>query len=235
MKQQKIELQAQVRTVSGKKVKSLRNSGYLPAVIYGHNFAALSVQIPYKDFEKIYKQAGGSTVVYLSVDGKDYPTIIHDVSVNPLSEGFLHADFYKVKLDEKITAKISLRIIGESQAVEELGGILVKNISELEVEAFPQDLPHEISVDITALKNFRDHVLVKDLPISDKVKVRAKPDEVVVLIQEPISEEKLKEQLETQPATAAEDVEVIKKEKKEEEMPPEEATPPVAEKEPKSK
>lgn len=233
MKEQKIELQAQMRAISGKKVKSLRNSGYLPAVVYGHNFSALSVQIPYKDFEKAYKQAGESTVVYLSVDGKNYPTIIHDVSIEPLSESFLHADFYKVKLDEKIIAKIPLRIVGESRAVKELGGILVKNISELETEAFPQDLPHEISVDITALENFRDHILVKDLLISDKVKIKAKPDEIVILIQEPISEEKLKEQLETQPAAAAEDVEVIKKEKKEEE--PAEETPVSAEKASESK
>jgi large subunit ribosomal protein L25 len=223
---EKIQIQAQKREVTGRKVKTVRKQGILPGVVYGHNFKPLNIQIPVKTFEKVYAEAGESTLVYLDVDGQDYPTIIHDVVRDPRSDAFLHADFYKVKLDEKIHAKIQLSFIGEAPAVKSLGGILVKNISELEVEGFPQDLPNKIEVDISKMADFKSQILVKDLPISSKISIKAKPEEIVVLIQEPISEEELKAQLETPAAGAPEEVEVIKKEKPEEE--PAEETPAAA-------
>src|SRR5688572_24766026 len=103
---QKITLQAQSRAIIGRQVKSLRSEGLVPGVIYGHGFDPLSLQVNYKDFEKAYKQAGQSTVVYLDLGGTNYPTIIQDVTMDPVSDKFLHADFYKVRLDEKITAHI---------------------------------------------------------------------------------------------------------------------------------
>lgn len=190
----------------------------MPAVIYGHDFKPLSIQIPAREFEKVYLEAGESTVVYLKVSGQDYPTIIKDVVRDPLSDKFLHADFQKIRLDEKIHAKIQLNFVGESPAVSGLGGILVKNISEIEVEGLPQDLSHQIDVEISSLKEFKDQILVKDLPISSNLEVKISPEAIVALIQEPISEEELKAQLKTPAVAAPEEVEVIKKEKPEEEI-----------------
>lgn len=215
---QKVTLQAETRSIIGRQVKSLRRQGFVPAVVYGHEFKPLSIQVPLKDFERVYAEAGESTVVYLNVNGQDHPTIIHDIVRDALSDKFLHADFYKVRLDEKISAKIQLNFIGESPAVKGLGGILVKNISEIEVEGFPQDLPHQIDVDISGMAELRSHIQIKDLPISTKLEVKAEPEAIIALIQEPISEEELKAQLETPAAAAPEDVEVIKKEKPEEEV-----------------
>ena len=185
-----------------------------------------------KELERVYAEAGESTVVYLNVNGQDHPTIIHDIVRDALSDKFLHADFYKVRLDEKIHAKIQLNFIGESPAVKGLSGILVKNMSEIEVEGFPQDLPHQIDVDISDMAELRSHIQIKDLPISSKLEVKAEPEAIVALIQEPISEEELKAQLEAPTVAAPEEVEVIKKEKPEEE--PAEETPaalaPAAEK-----
>lgn len=219
----KITLRAEPRNIIGRKVKSLRREGFVPAVIYGHGFESLPVQVPVKDFEKVYAEAGESSVVYLNLEDESYPTIIQDVARDPVSDKFLHADFYKVRLDEKIKAEILLNFVGESLAVKEFGGILVKNISEIEVEGFPQDLPHQIDVDISSLKELKEHILVKDLSISGKLEVKADPETIVVLVQEPISEEELKAQLET-PTAAPEDVEVVKKEKAEEEVPAAEET-----------
>lgn len=210
----KVEIQAQPRSIVGRQVKTLRTSGFVPAVLYGHHFKALNIQIPTKTFEKCYAEAGESTLVYVKLDGKSHPTIIHDVARDPVSDRFLHADFYKVKLDKKIKAKIPLAIVGESPAVKGLGGILIKNINEIEVEGFPQDLPHQFDVDISMLAQFRDHVQIKDLKIPAHVEVKANPEDIIALIQEPISEAKLKESLETAPATGVENVEVIKKEPK---------------------
>ncbi len=189
----------------------------MPAVVYGHDFKALSIQVPMKELERVYAEAGESTVIYLNVNGQDHPTIIHDIVRDALSDKFLHADFYKVRLDEKIHAKIQLNFIGESPAVKDLGGILVKNMSEIEVEGFPQDLSHQIDVDISKLAEFNSHILIKDLAISDKLEVKVDLEAIVALIQEPISEEELKAQLEAPVAGTTEEVEVIKKEKPEEE------------------
>ena len=215
---QKVELQAQSRTIIGRASKTLRTQGLVPAVLYGHNFTSLNIQIPTKEFTKVYALAGESTLVYLKLDAEAYPTIIHDVTVDPVSDGIIHADFYKVRLDEKIKAKIPLVIVGESPAVKSLGGILVKNLNEIEVEGLPQDLPHQFDVDISKLEKFGDHFLVKDIKVSDKLTVMINSDDIIALIQEPISEEKLKESLETTSTTTVEDVEMIKKEKKEEEV-----------------
>ncbi|MEK7616077.1 MAG: 50S ribosomal protein L25 [Patescibacteria group bacterium] len=215
---QKVEVQAHPRSTVGRASKTLRSQGILPAVLYGNNFKPLNIQIPMKEFGKVYAQAGESTLVYLKLNDQSYPTIIHDVTTDPVHDTFIHADFYKVRLDEKIKAKVPVVIVGESPAVKSLGGILVTNINEIEVEGFPQDLPHQFDVDISSLVLFRDHFQIKDLKVPANVEIKANAEEIIALIQEPISEEKLKESLETAPATSVEDVEMIKKEKKEEEV-----------------
>ena len=225
---QKVQLQAEPRSVIGQRVKTLRKAGLVPAVVYGHDFKSLSIQVPVKELERVYAEAGESTVVYLNVNGQDHPTIIHDIVRDALSDKFLHADFYKVRLDEKINAKIQLNFTGESPAVKGLGGILVKNMSEIEVEGFPQDLPHQIDVDISGLAEFKSQIIVKDLNVSNKLEVKADPEAVVALIQEPISEEELKAQLEAPAAGGVEEVEVIKKEKPEEEAAEGEEAAPAA-------
>src|SRR3989338_4894073 len=212
---QKIELRGNIRTVFGGQVRALRNSGYVPAVLYGKGQEALSLQVAAKDFGRVFKEAGESTLVYVNVDGKVYPTIIHDVSKDPLTDGILHADFYKVRLDEKIKTNVPVVFVSESPAVKELGGIFIRNVNELEVEALPQDLPHEFAIDISSLKSFGDQILVKDIDLGTNVKVEADAEMIVAIIQEPMSEEELKASLET-PTTDVEDVEVIEKEKKEE-------------------
>ncbi len=212
--QHKIELNAQVRTVLGSKVGQLRKSGLVPAVLYGKDQEPISLQVPQRDFNKTYHAAGESTLVYVTVDGKIYPTIIHDIARDPASDAVIHADFYKVNLSEKIKTNVPVVFSGESQAVKD-GGILVRNVNELEVEALPTDLPHEITVDISRLVKFGDQLLLKDLNLGSKVHLTANLEDIIVTVQEPISEEELKASLET-PSAGVEDVEVIEKEKKEE-------------------
>ena len=226
----KVELQAQPRTLVGRVRKKLRTQAMIPAVIYGHNFKSLNIQIPVKEFKSVYAQAGESTLVYLKLDTESYPTIIHDVVVDPVHDFVVHADFYKVKLDEKIHAKIPVVITGESAAVKD-GGILVKNINEIEVEGLPQDLPHEFTVDISSLLKIKDQIQIKDLKVPANIEIKANIEEIVVLIQEPISEEKLKADLEAT-APTADDVEVIEKEKKEAEVAEGETAPVETAKEP---
>lgn len=214
-----LELHVQKRESVGKSLNSLRKEGFLPSVIYGHNFETTPIQIKYKDFEKIFKAAGESTLITLKIIGQgSEPAVIKDIQKDPVNGQIIHADFYKVNLKEKIKAKIPVVAIGESEAVKN-GGVLVKTVSELEVEALPQDLPHELQIDISKLNNFGDQILVKDIAVSGAVKIEAGPEEVVALVQEP-REEKIEEAA----PPSVEEVEVIKKEEKKEGEPAAEAT-----------
>ncbi|MEK7138671.1 MAG: 50S ribosomal protein L25 [Patescibacteria group bacterium] len=213
--QSKIELEAQRRGSIGSGLGKLRRDGFIPAVLYGKGQEPLSLQVSLKGFSKVLKEAGESTLVYVNVGGQSYPTIIHDVARDTVKDDILHTDFYKVRLDEKIKTKVPVVFVGEAPAVKDLAGIFVRNVNELEVEAFPQDLPHEITVDISSLQNFGDQILVRNIDLSTNVKIEADAETIVATVQEPMSEEELKASLET-PTAGVEDVEVIKKEKPEE-------------------
>lgn len=212
---QKVELTAEPRSITGRAVKRVRASGQVPAVLYGKGVQTLSIQLPSKAFEQTYRQAGESTLVYLTVGGQTYPTIIKDVSREPVSGAFVHADFYKVSLTEKITAMVPVVFTGESPAVKDLGGIFVRNVNELEVEAFPQDLPHEIEVDVSGLAELNSSLTVGDITGHGWV-LTADKDEVIASVTEPMSEEELKAELEA-PTSDVSAVEEIKKEKPAEE------------------
>ncbi len=217
VKKEKIELNAQKREVVGGGLNKLRKNGYVPAILYGKNQEPLTLQVFAKDFNKALKMAGESTLIYLSVNNEVHPTIIHDVARDPVSEDILHTDFYKVSLDEKITTDVPVVFVGESPAVKELGGIFVRNVNELEIEALPQNLPHELTIDISVLKNFGDKITIKDLKkgLGSLAGLTSEDDDAIVAaVQEPISEEKLQASLEESTA-GVEDVKVIEKEKKE--------------------
>ena len=202
---EKIELQAEKRESVGKSLNSLRKEGFLPSVVYGHNFESVAVQLKYNDFEKVFKKAGESTLINLKIGNKEEPTVIKDIQKDPVTDQIIHADFYKVNLSEKIKANIPVIVKGESEAVRN-GGILVKTVNELEVEALPQDLPHILEIDISHLQNFGDHLQIRDILVSEKVKITANPEDTVVLVQEPRAEEV------EEAAPSVEEVEVIKKE-----------------------
>ena len=91
---EKIELQALPRTITGRATKSLRSSEILPGVIYGHSFTSINIQIPLKAFQKAYTQAGESTLLYVRLGDESYPTIIHDVAIDPVSDRPIPAPFY---------------------------------------------------------------------------------------------------------------------------------------------
>jgi len=212
----RIELNAQKRTVLGHRVKQIRRFGFIPAVLYGKGQESIALQIPVKDFDRALRVAGESTLIYVNVDDKSYPTIIHDVARDARKDNVIHADFYKVKLDEKIRTSVPVVFVGESPAVKELLAIFVRNVNELEVEAFPQDLPHEISIDISALKAFGDQIHLRDIVLSDTVKLIGEPDEIIATVQEPKSQEEIDAEL-AEPTTDVSAVEEIKPEEKTEE------------------
>ncbi len=208
-----LEIKAEPRTVRGSKVNKQRRAGKIPAVVYGHGVESQPLFIDAKIFLKIYKEAGESSLIGLELEGKKRNVLIHDVQRDPLSEDFLHVDFYQVRMDEKLKATVPLEFIGESEAVKALSGILMKAIQEVEVEALPQDLPHHIEVDISPLATFEDRIAIKDLMVANGVKILAEPDDVVVSVAPPRSEEELAA-LEAKVETPIEEVKVVGEEEK---------------------
>lgn len=187
-----ITINASKRAISGKSVKQLRKNGKIPAVVYGHEVTTANLELSEIDFIKAFRQAGESTIVNLAVEGKNTPVLIHDVQNHYLTDKPVHVDFYAVNMKEKLRATVQLHFIGEPQAVKALGGILMKNLSEVEVECLPADLPSHLDIDISNLNTFEDEIRVSDLKVSDKVEILAAPDELIVAVTPPRSDEELK-------------------------------------------
>ncbi len=192
-----LELNAKVRETLGKKVKSLRKQGIIPAVFYGAKTKSVPLGVDYNEFEKIYEIGGESTIIKLKIGppagGESKNVLIYDVVKDPVTDKFIHIDFYQVRMDKLITTEVPLVFEGESSAVEADDGVLIKNATNVEVEALPADLPHEIKVDISTLKTFEDSIYIKDLKVPERVKVLAESEEVVASVAPPRSEEELAE------------------------------------------
>ncbi|MDI6717497.1 MAG: 50S ribosomal protein L25 [Patescibacteria group bacterium] len=203
-----IDLQAQKREITGKKVKALKKQGLIPAELYGHKTENVHLAVAEKEFSKVFKEAGESTVVNLVFGGKKISTLIQDVSSDPIRQKFNHIDFYAVKMDKKIEANVVLEFKGESAAVKQ-GGVLVKSMKEIEVRAFPNDLPSYFEVDLSKLENLHQSIYVKDIKVSDKVRVLVDPGTVVATVVELEKEE-------AAPAVNVEDIKVEGEEKKKE-------------------
>ena len=211
-----LELVVKTRRETGKKAKLLRNKGYVPAVLYGYGLKSASVAVETIPFEKVWKEAGETSLVSLQLeDGSRRTVLIHDVSRDILRGNPLHADFYAVRMDRVLEADIPLVFTGEADAVETLNGVLVKVVHELPIRALPKDLPHEISVDISALRTFEDQIFVRDIPLPEGVELRVEPDQVVALVEAPRTEEELAA-LEQPAEVSLENIELAGEKEKEE-------------------
>ncbi len=182
----KLQIKTTVRDLSKEKPEKLRRVGKLPAVLYGHKIENQSLTLDAREFDRIYKKAGESTIIeVITEDGKIHSVLIHDVQHHYLTSVPTHVDFYEVSMTEKLTAKVSLEFTGESLAVKSLGGVLVKVLNEVEVECLPTDLPHNIIVNLDVLKTLQDTIHVKDLIVPAKVKIITEADEMIVKVQPP--------------------------------------------------
>ncbi len=184
-----IELKAEKREKFGRAVASLRREGFVPAELYGKGVENLHLSLLMKDFRKAYKAAGENTIVNILVDGKVYPTLIHDVATHFLSGEPINVDLYKVDMSEKIQTKVPLEFIGISEAVKSAGGVLVKSVQELLIEAMPDKLPHSIKVDISKLAEIGNKISVDDLEIPVGVKVLVEGKTVVASAIAKVTEE----------------------------------------------
>ncbi|MDP2926962.1 MAG: 50S ribosomal protein L25 [bacterium] len=214
-------LKARIRSLLGKDVRKLREKDRLPAVLYGPGLKEnFHLDIDTKEFIKVFQETGRSSFLQLEVekDGNAKPVVflvlVHDIQKDPLSLSLSHVDFYQPSSTKEIKVRVPLAFEGEAKAVKSLGGTLVKNIQEVQVQALPQNLPHEIVVSLDTLDELGKTILIKDLQLPPGVKIIKNPEEIIVQVME---SEKIEEELEKPVEEKVEEVTVIEKEKKEKE------------------
>ena len=142
-------------------------------------------------FAKTYAAAGENTVITLTVGKEKLPAIIHHVDHHYLSGAPAHIDFYQVRMDEKITARIPIEFVGESAAVREKGAIINKSMVEIEVEALPNDLPRQLTADLSALDDINKTIYVRDIVVPKGVTFLVEGDTAVATAQAPRVEEEV--------------------------------------------
>jgi len=205
-----LTLKAEIRDTKTKP-ETVRKAGKIPAVFYGKKEASTAISVPKIDFLKVWKEAGASSIVTLETPEGIKESLIQDVDLDPITSTPRHADFYVFEKDHKVAVELPLEFIGVAPAVKDLGGMFVKVLHELKIEAMPKDLPHNIKVDVSVLINFGDQILAEDIILPKGVTLLANPKEVVATISAPREE---KEE-EVAPADLS-TIEVEKKGKEEE-------------------
>lgn len=179
---EQVPLLAQKRNILGRKVKTLRRDGIIPAHVFGHKVKTVHVQVKESEFSKVFEKVGETGIVELALDSDKRPVLVRNVQLNPVTDEPLHIDFYQVNLSEKVKVDVPLEIIDEAPAVEKKIGLLLTPLTEIEIEALPADIPENIEVDVTSLANVGDEIKVKDLKV-DKSKVEVHTDEELVVVQ----------------------------------------------------
>ncbi len=178
---EKVVLKASRRDVRGKQVGALRRAGKLPAVIYGRHTDPLNISLDAHDANLALGKVGSSTLVTISLDGKEYPTLVRERQRNFIKGNLIHVDFLAVSLTEKLHAEVRIELTGLSLAVKDQNAVLVTGLHSLSVECLPADLPDKIVVDIAPLVKPGDGIHVRDLVIDEKLRVLDDLDEMVVV------------------------------------------------------
>lgn len=177
------------RTERGRNLAGLREQGKLPAVFYGPKDESEAITISQGEFDRVLRTEGETSVLTLKGDGIEKDVLIHSVQVNPVTQRVEHVDFYVIDKTQKVTVSVPLEFEGESPAVRNLGGILVRVLHEVEIEVLPTEIPAHISVDISKLTDFDSVIHASDLQIPEGVTLLVEPEEVIALTEEPREEE----------------------------------------------
>ncbi len=207
------------RDVKKESPDALKKKGMIPAVFYGKKQQSTPISLMLSDFLKVWKKAGESSVVTLNMGKDKFDCLIYEVDLDPIKDIPRHADFYVFEEGQKLKIKVPIEFIGVAPAVKDLGGVLVKVMHDMEIEASPKDLPQKIEVDISSLANIDSQILIGSLTLPKGVSLASnKKDEVVASVYMP--KEEVVELNPVAPDLSA--IEVEKKGKKEEEeLPPE--------------
>ena len=178
---EKVVLQATKRDVVGKQVKALRREGKLPAVIYGRHTDPINVNLDAHTAKIALAKLTASSLVTIDLEGTEHLALVREKQRDYIKNKLLHVDFLAVSLTEKLRTRVAIHFVGISLAVKDFNAVLVHNLEELEVECLPADLPERIDIDISAMKKPGEGIRVREVQVSDNVRLLADPDTMVVV------------------------------------------------------
>jgi large subunit ribosomal protein L25 len=213
----KVVLKAVKRTVTGKQVSVLRRQGQLPAIIYGRHMEPLSITLNAHDAGLIIPKLTSSSIVTIDLEGHEHLALVREKQKNYIKGTLTHVDFQAVTLAEKIRAYVPIHISGTALALKNFNSTLVNNMTRVEVEALPLNLPERIDVDVTSLDKIGSAIHVSDLQIPADVTLMENLNAIIVVVT--AVKEEVVEVAAVVPGAeaAAAEPEVIEKGKKEEE------------------
>ncbi len=185
---QQIDLSAEPRTVTGKKVSQLRRAGIIPAVVYGHHRAATNIQVDERALHQTLMRAGMNRLVNIQLGAEGVMALVRDIQREPISQRVVHVDFLAVAMDEPITAAVQIHLDGTAPALDQ-GGTLLLALAEIEIRALPADLIAGVTVDVSKLTDFDAAIHVRDIQVPPRVEVLTDGDELVAKVTPPAAEE----------------------------------------------
>lgn len=184
-------LNANERKTIGKQVKALRRQGLLPAVMYGVGIEPLPIELDEKVASRALEKVGRSTLIDLKVGKDTHKVLVREFQRDVIRRDILHVDFLVVAMDVVISAVVPVVLVGEAPAMEELGGIVVSGLNEIEVEALPADLPEQVTADIGGLVSMNDVITAGDLDLGEKVTLITDPGETIANVIAQMAEEEI--------------------------------------------
>ena len=210
---EKVVLKAIKRDVIGKKVGALRRQGKLPAVLYGHRIETTAIMLDAHEGSQTMSHLTSSSLVTIDLDGREYLALVKEKQRDFIKNRLMHLDFQVVSLTEKMRAKVGIELAGTAPAVKDFNAVIHTGLTEMEVECMAQDLPERIVVDISGLAELGDSVRVRDVVLSDEVKILDDLEEIIAIATAP----KKEEIIEAAPVEEEPAPEVIERGKKEKE------------------
>jgi large subunit ribosomal protein L25 len=211
-------LEAQPRTVVGKKVGRLRRSGLVPVVVYGPKTEPVNLQVEYRPLQIALMKAGGTNLIEIHYEGGSHVVLAREVQRDVIRTEITHVDFFAVDLLAKISIDVPIHFVGESPAVAARKGILITGPTMLTIETLPSHLMSQIEVDLSNLNEIGDAVHVRDLKLDADITIINDPDEMIARIsQTSAARSEEDEAAELAEGGATGEVEIIKKGKADEE------------------
>jgi large subunit ribosomal protein L25 len=175
------KLIATPRSITGKQVSALRREGVLPAVVYGRHIDPQPISLNLRDATLSMRGLPSSALIQLEVGSDKHTVLVRDKQYHVLKGNLIHIDFQAVSMTEKLVTNVPVRVHGHAPVLDEYDAMVMTELSELEVEALPGDLPEYIDVDVSSIIELGDTITVAQLSLGDKVDVRHEEDEVIVI------------------------------------------------------
>jgi len=200
---EKVIIKAEKRTITGKKVKNIRLTGKVPAVIYGGKIKSLPITLDKRDTTNTLNKVSGSSILTIDIEGEEHAALVREIQQDYIKGELLHVDFQAVSLKDKLRTNVSISLIGVAPVLEEYSALIVSGLDQIEVECFPQDLPEVIEVDVSILEELGAAIYLKDIPTIENVEFLSDPEDLIAVasaikeeVEEVIEEEELLEEVE---------------------------------------